>query len=76
MGKRSAFKNLFKLINSWLHWVFVAVQRPSLVVESGGDSPIALFGLLVVVVSLTVEHRLGHAGFSSSSARVFLPHSM
>ena len=40
--------NLFKVINFWLHWVFIAVHRLSLV---------AACGLFTVVASLVVEHR-------------------
>ena len=41
----------------WLCWVFVATHRLSLVVESGGYSLIAVHGLLIVVASLTLDHR-------------------
>ena len=37
----------------WLHWVFVAVHRLSLVVVSGGY----MNGLLIAVTSLSAEHR-------------------
>ena len=48
----------FLSIYSWLHWVFVAVCRLSLVAASGGYSLVAVCGLLTVVVSLVEEHRL------------------
>ena len=41
-----------------LHWIFVAVHDISLVAVSGGYSLIALYRLLIAVVSLVVEHRL------------------
>ena len=37
----------------WLHWVFVAVHRLSLVVVSGGY----MSGLLIAMISLIAEHR-------------------
>ena len=37
----------------WLHWVFVAVHRLSLLVVSGGY----MSGLLIAVTSLSVEHK-------------------
>ena len=45
--------NLF--IYFWLCWVFVAARGLSLVAASGGY---AVHGLLIVVASLVVEHRL------------------
>ena len=49
--------NLFILfIYFWLRWVFVAVRRLSLVVASGGYSP--LRGLLLAMASFVAEHRL------------------
>ena len=56
--KRSFFKNyLF-----WLHWVFAAVRRLSLVAASGGYSPVAVGGLLTAGFSwlegsTVAEHR-------------------
>ena len=41
----------------WLHWVFVAACRLSLVEESGGYALDAVLRLLTAVASLT-EHRL------------------
>ena len=41
----------------WLHWIFVAAHRLSLVLVSGGYSPVAVSGLLTAVASL-VEHGL------------------
>ena len=46
------------LIYFWLFWVFVAACRLSLVVVSGGYALIVERGLLVMVGSLAVEHRL------------------
>ena len=41
----------------WLHWIFVAAHRLSLVLVSGGYSPGAVSGLLMAVASF-VEHGL------------------
>ena len=40
----------------WLHWVFVALQRLSLLAANRGHS-VAVCGLLLAVDSLVVEHR-------------------
>ena len=42
----------------WLHWVFIAVCRLSLVVVSEGCSLDALYELLIAVASLPAERRL------------------
>ena len=42
----------------WLHWVFVAACRLSLVEETGGYSLGAVLRLLTAVAYLTEEHRL------------------
>ena len=42
----------------WLRLVFVAALGLSLVVASGDYSPVAVYGLLLSVASLIVEHRL------------------
>ena len=47
------------LIYFWLCWVLVAEQCFSLVVESGGCSPVASYMLLIVVISLAVDQSLG-----------------
>ena len=44
------FLKLF--IYFWLHWVFLAAHRPSLVAANGGYSRVAIHGILMVVVSL------------------------
>ena len=41
----------------WLHWVFIAAQGLSLVVESGGYFLVTMRGVLIVVTFL-VEYRL------------------
>ena len=51
------FFNKFFKIYFWLHWVFVAARRLSVVAVSGSYSPVAVLGLLIAVVSL-LEHRL------------------
>ena len=55
--------NYFKIIyiiyfGFWLRWVFVAAHGLSLVVESGGYSPVVVLGLPCVVASLLAEHGL------------------
>ena len=42
----------------WLCWVFVSVCGLSLVVTNRGYSLIVVHGLLIVVASLVVEHRV------------------
>ena len=42
----------------WLHWVFTAGHGFSKAVVSEGYSLVAMCGLLIVVVSLVVEHGL------------------
>ena len=49
---------MYLFIYFWLHWVFVAARRLSLVVVSGGLLFIAVCGLLIAVVSLVEEHGL------------------
>ena len=49
---------LFFFLSSWLFWVFVAVLRLSLVVESGGYSLVVMCRLLIVVTSFAAEHGL------------------
>ena len=47
-----------------LHWVFVAILQLSLVLVSKGYSLVAVWGLLIVVASPVVEHRLYGTGAS------------
>ena len=47
----------------WLQWVFVAARGLSLVGESGGYFPVAVYRLLITRASLFAEH--GRTGFSS-----------
>ena len=42
----------------WLHWVFIAVHRLSLVTAREGYSLVAVCRLLIVVASFVAEHRL------------------
>ena len=51
------FKNIF-IIYLWLHWVFIAVCRLSLIAARGGYSLVAVHGLLITVASLVAEHGL------------------
>ena len=48
--------NLF--IYFWLHWVFIAVRRLSLVARKRELLFVAVRGLLIVVASLVAEHGL------------------
>ena len=50
------FFNFYLFIYFWLHWVFFAACRLSLVVASGGYSSLQLRGLLIAVALLVVEH--------------------
>ena len=47
------------LIVFWLHWVFIAAHRLSLVATNGGYFLIKVFWLLVEVASLIAEQALG-----------------
>ena len=42
----------------WLHWVFIALYRLSLVADSRGLLFVAVHGLLIAVASLVAEHGL------------------
>ena len=52
-----------------MHWVFIAANNLSLVAESGGRLFVVVFGLLVPVASLALEHWLQAHGFSSCSTQ-------
>ena len=54
----SNYVDLIFFFSSWLHWVFIAACRLSLVAASGGVLFIAVLRLLIVVASLVVEHEL------------------
>ena len=49
---------LKRIIHFWLCWLSVAGRGLSLAVRSRGCSLAAAHGLLIVVASLVVEHRL------------------
>ena len=49
------FSSFFFLICFWLHWIFVAVNRLSLVAASRGDSLVVVRGLLTAVASLVAD---------------------
>ena len=55
----------FKFIYLWLCWVIVALHRPSLAVESGGDPSVAVHTLV-----LLRTWALGHTGFGSCGSQV------
>ena len=59
------FKKIYLFIYLWLCWVFVAVLRPSLVVESRGHSLVVARGFLIAVAYCCGVQALGLAGFSS-----------
>ena len=46
------------MINFWLHWVFSAACRLSLVVVSRGYSLVAVCMFLIMAASLVVQHEL------------------
>ena len=52
------FKIIYLRIYFWLHWVFVAVPRPSLAAEGGGRFLVAVRELLPAAASLVAKHRL------------------
>ena len=52
------FFKLYLFIYFWLHWVFVAASKLSLVVVTGGSSLLVVLRLLIVVAFLVVEPRL------------------
>ena len=58
------FVILFIYIYFWLYWVFVAAHRFSLVLASGGYSPVVVSGLLIAVVSFVAEHGLQALGLN------------
>ena len=49
---------MFKIYLFWLLWVFVAIHRLSLVAVSEDYCLAGVCGLLIVVASLVLEHRL------------------
>ena len=51
------FLKRFIYLCFWLHWVFIAARGLALV-ASRSRSPVAVWGLLVAVVSLVVLHGL------------------
>ena len=55
--KQTHKKNFFFF---WLHWVFTAAQRLSLVVMSRNYSVVAVRRLFIAVTSLAVAHDLQH----------------
>ena len=57
-SSKYTFSNVSLFIYFWLHWVFIAVRRLSLVVASGDYSLAVVLGLLGTVASLIVEHGL------------------
>ena len=54
----------------WLHWVFVAACRLSLVAASGGCSLGAVHGFLLTMASLVVVHRRQQLQHTSSEVTV------
>ena len=64
-------KNCFYLfIYFWLLWTFLAVCGLSLAVASRGSSLVATYQLLFAAASLTTEHGLQSAQFSSVARRL------
>ena len=52
------FINLLIYVYFWLHWVFFAAHRLSLVAASKGLLSIEVRGLLIVAASIVAEHGL------------------
>ena len=63
------FFNLILFIYFWLHWVFVAVRRLSLVVASGGYSSLPCAGFSLQWLRLLRSTGSRCAGFSSCGSR-------
>ena len=57
------FNYILGFLFFWLHWVFVAAHRLSLVVMSGGHSFLQCAGLLTGVASPVAEQGSGARGF-------------
>ena len=55
---RLFFKKIIYLIYFWLHWVYIAALRLSLVAASGVYSFFVVRGLLIAAASVVVEHGL------------------
>ena len=79
---RIFFFNLFTLFYFWLHWVFVAARRLSLVVASGGYSSLRCsgFSLQWLLLMWSADSRcLGlvapqHVGSSQTRAQTRVPY--
>ena len=63
------FKLCYLFIYLWLHWVFIAVRRLSLVAVSGGYSLLWCMGLLLQWLLLLRSMGSRHTGFSSCGSR-------
>ena len=63
------FLKFILFIYFWLHWVFIAVRRLSLVAASGGHSPSWCAGFSLQWLLLLQSTGSRHAGFSSCSMR-------
>ena len=50
-------KRFIYLLSLWLPWGFAPARRLSLLMASGGPSPVAVLGLRIAVASPAVEHR-------------------
>ena len=61
--RKSLFLKIF--VYFWLHWIFIAVCRFSLVAASGGYSTVAVYRLLIAVASCYRAQDLRRMGFSS-----------
>ena len=60
---------MYVFIYLWLHWVFVAVRRLSLVAASGGYSSLWCAGFSLRWLLLLQSTGSRHAGFSSCGTR-------
>ena len=61
----------FSFVYFWQHWVSIAALGLSLVVASGGYSPVVVCCLLATVVSCCKAHILGLVSFSSCGPQTF-----
>jgi len=61
-GPHFPFFKKYVFMYFWLHWIFITVRRPYLVVGSLGSSLVVVLSFLTAAASLVVEHRLSIYG--------------
>ena len=62
------FKKIIIYIYFWLHWVFIAMHRLSLVMAREGYSLVSVCRYLIAMTSLVAEHRLQGVWFLGVAA--------